>query len=162
VLRVRPLALALSLVCLCLSLSLSSAQELLNTEPKELNDRSFFDFVGKSRPVVVEFYSPSCPHCHRFVPIYEQLAMDYASVPVLIAKVDGTRYSKLTSQYQVSGYPAFRFFPAGSVQSHDFSGEPTYRSVKAFIEAGLGNRGPVGRARFQARRNPANDNQLNA
>lgn len=41
----------------------------------EISATSFHtEVIESDEPVVVEFYSNSCPHCMRFKPIYEKLA----------------------------------------------------------------------------------------
>jgi thioredoxin 1 len=41
----------------------------------EISAASFHsEVVDADEPVVVEFYSDSCPHCTRFKPVYEELS----------------------------------------------------------------------------------------
>lgn len=54
----------------------------------EISASSFHDNVIHVRkPVVVEFYSHSCPHCIKFAPVYSQLS-DALDGEVRLAKID--------------------------------------------------------------------------
>jgi thioredoxin 1 len=46
--------------------------------------------VHARKPIVVEFYSHSCPHCIKFAPVYSQLA-DALDGEVRLARIDVIR-----------------------------------------------------------------------
>ena len=57
----------------------------------ELSANSFHKTVMHAKkPVVVEFYSHSCPHCIKFAPVYSQLA-DVLNGEVRLARIDVIR-----------------------------------------------------------------------
>lgn len=57
----------------------------------ELSARSFHrNVMHTERPVLVEFYSHSCPHCIKFAPVYSELA-DALDGEVRFAKIDVIR-----------------------------------------------------------------------
>jgi protein disulfide-isomerase A6 len=50
---------------------------------------------------------------------------------VVVAKVDADKYRDLGTDYGVSGFPTFKFFPKGSTTAEDYNGG---REAKDFIE----------------------------
>jgi thioredoxin 2 len=79
----------------------------------EITDRTFNDevltFPG---PVLLDFYSNSCPHCHTLTPILNQMAKDYAG-RVKIAKLNIERSPTTASRYDVMSTPTIIFFKEG-------------------------------------------------
>lgn len=65
------------------------------------------------QPVMVDFYSNSCPPCRKLAPTVEELAEEYEGRAV-IAKVNVAHASELARQYGVQGIPAVIFFNGGS------------------------------------------------
>ncbi|MCI0382201.1 MAG: FAD-dependent oxidoreductase [Chlamydiae bacterium] len=64
---------------------------------------------NSSNPVLVEFYSPSCPPCKKIASLFEEKANQYSS-KFQFVKVDGTQFSKLLSKYDVEGFPTLIVF----------------------------------------------------
>jgi thioredoxin 1 len=56
------------------------------------------------QPVLVDFYSPHCPPCHRLAPIVDKLAEDYEGRAV-VAKVDVQKLPQIAQQFGVYGTP---------------------------------------------------------
>ncbi len=65
------------------------------------------------QPVMVDFYSDSCPPCRRLAPTVEELAEDYQGRAV-ICKVNVVHAPELAQQYGVQAIPAVIFFEKGS------------------------------------------------
>jgi len=74
------------------------------------------DFVEKALqselPVLVDFYSDTCPPCRKLSPLISELAGEFAGRAV-VAKVNVNALSGLTGQHQISGIPAVLFFVNG-------------------------------------------------
>lgn len=64
------------------------------------------------RPVLVDFYSNSCPPCRRLAPIVETLAEDYSG-RALVYKVNVDHTPALAQRYGIRGIPAVLFFNGG-------------------------------------------------
>ncbi|KAH9216900.1 thioredoxin-like protein [Leptodontidium sp. 2 PMI_412] len=113
-----------------------------------LNDKTFKEKVGAEQDVIVAFTAPWCGHCKTLAPIWEKVALDFASEEgVLIAKVDAEAdNAKATAQDQgVSSYPTIKFFPKGSTTPEAYSGGRTEADLVAFMNSKAGtHRAPGG------------------
>lgn len=79
----------------------------------ETTDRTFNDEVMTfPGPVLLEFYSNACPHCHTLTPILNQLASEYAG-RAKIAKLNIERSPMTASRYDVMSTPTIIFFKEG-------------------------------------------------
>ncbi|KAI9499542.1 thioredoxin-like protein [Zychaea mexicana] len=79
-------------------------------------DTKNFDTIVKDpkQNVLVEFYAPWCGHCKNLAPIYEKVANAFANEPnCKVAKIDADSEREIGTQYDVSGFPTIKFFPAG-------------------------------------------------
>ncbi len=63
-------------------------------------------------PVVVEFYSPTCPHCARLTPIFQRLSTEYGD-KMTFAIVNVVESRDLAEGYGIMGVPTVKFFCDG-------------------------------------------------
>ena len=83
--------------------------------PVELSDHEFHDFVkSATKPVMVDFYSPSCGPCQTMLPIVNLMARDHINRNI-VAKVDTSKNQQITSFFNIRGVPTFMFFSKGSL-----------------------------------------------
>jgi thioredoxin 2 len=83
--------------------------------PVELDDSSFTAFISQaSKPVMVDFFSPTCGPCRTMSPVVDSLAKKYAG-RVILAKLDTSRNQTVPSQYQIRGVPTLIFFKNGQM-----------------------------------------------
>ena len=83
--------------------------------PVDVTDSSFDAVVRSSaRPVLVEFWSPTCGHCLRMAPVLDELALELTG-RVVVAKLDVTRNPRTSSLYEIRGTPAFVLIKGGQV-----------------------------------------------
>jgi thioredoxin 1 len=68
--------------------------------------------LNATAPVLVDFYSNSCPPCRQLAPTVEQLAEEYEGRAV-VCKVNVEKAQALTRQYGIQGIPAVLFFKQG-------------------------------------------------
>lgn len=68
--------------------------------------------LNAGQPVLVDFYSNSCPPCRRLAPTIETLAEEYEGRAV-VCKVNVGRVPDLARQYGIQGIPAVLFFTGG-------------------------------------------------
>jgi len=79
----------------------------------ELNDSNWEKSVEKGeKPVMVMFYSISCPHCMAMEPHFEKYADEFKD-KVVFARVNAANNPITTSRYGVMGTPTFKFFCNG-------------------------------------------------
>ncbi|OPX73048.1 MAG: Thioredoxin [Methanoregulaceae archaeon PtaU1.Bin059] len=79
----------------------------------EVTDRTWEDTVERSQlPVLVMFYSPTCPHCRTMEPYVREFAREYGKT-VLFARVDITSSQWTAERYGVRSTPTFKFFCSG-------------------------------------------------
>lgn len=64
------------------------------------------------QPVLVDFYSNSCPPCRQLAPTIETLAEEYAGRAV-VCKINVEHVPDLAQQYGIQGIPAVVFFTGG-------------------------------------------------
>jgi len=79
------------------------------------------------KPVVVEFYTPTCPHCARLTPIFKRLSSEYED-KLKFAMVNAAGNVGLAQGWGVMGVPTLKFF---------CSGRPVYEIVGHREEAEL-------------------------
>ncbi|XP_070702014.1 protein disulfide isomerase family A, member 8 [Pempheris klunzingeri] len=75
---------------------------------------SFDDIVNDpDKDVLIQFYSPSCPHCKKLEPVYTELAHTLYSEPnIVIAKMNAAD-NDVPLGYDVHGYPTIFLAPVG-------------------------------------------------
>ena len=67
-------------------------------------------YVWWSSLLSCQFYAPWCGHCRKLEPTYHQvyLTLRQQSSPVRVAKIDATRYSGVSSEFDVRGFPTIK------------------------------------------------------
>lgn len=79
--------------------------------------------------------APWCGHCKQLAPIWDELAEKYKdNADVVIAKMDST--ANEVEEVKVQSFPTLKFFPKGSDEVIDYSGERTLEAFVKFIESG--------------------------
>lgn len=82
---------------------------------------TFEDIVlDPDRDVLLEVYSPTCPHCRRFSPVYERFAaalsetgaLDEEDGTITIARLNGLANEVDPEMLEVPGFPTFVLFRA--------------------------------------------------
>ncbi len=79
----------------------------------ELNDAKWEKSVEKEeKPVMVMFYSTSCPHCQAMEPHFEKYANEFKD-KVVFANVNVADNPITVGRYGIMGTPTFKFFCKG-------------------------------------------------
>lgn len=84
------------------------------TELTSTNEKEIF---ATDKPLVVEFYSPSCVHCKK---TEAGLVENAADENVLIAKCDITAEPALAERYDVTALPTLLFIKNGEIKERLF------------------------------------------
>ncbi|KAG8004780.1 Protein disulfide-isomerase A3 [Nibea albiflora] len=75
---------------------------------------SFDDVVNDpDKDVLIQFYSPSCPHCKKLEPVYRELADALSSDPSIVVSKMNAVDNDVPLGYDVQGYPTIYFAPVG-------------------------------------------------
>ena len=83
--------------------------------PVQLDDSSFQGLIRQaSKPVMVDFFSPSCGPCRMLSPVIDAMARKFYG-RVIIAKLDTSRYHMAASQYRIRGVPTLLLFKNGEL-----------------------------------------------
>ena len=83
--------------------------------PVELDDSDFQGFINRvSKPVMVDFFSPTCGPCRMLAPTIDSMAKKFFG-RVIIAKLDTSRNQTAAAQYKIRGVPTLLFFKNGEL-----------------------------------------------
>ena len=101
----------------------------------DVSDLSFDHDVleqSKTIPVLVDFWSPTCPPCMMLKPILEKLEQEFEGKFVLVkARVD--QAINAARQYGVQGIPSVKLFKNSEVVA-EFVGAMPEQQVKEWLE----------------------------
>ncbi len=79
----------------------------------EANDSNFQQEVLQSeKPVIVDFWSPSCGPCLQFAPTFDKLAEEYWDKARFV-KVNVAENMETPSKFGIAAVPTFIFFKDG-------------------------------------------------
>ncbi|KAI7753760.1 hypothetical protein M8C21_007182 [Ambrosia artemisiifolia] len=81
----------------------------------ELDESNFDSAVSSLDFIFVDFYAPWCGHCKRLSPELDKAApiLSGLKTPVVIAKIDADKYSRIASKYKIYGFPTLKLFMHG-------------------------------------------------
>uniref|UniRef100_A0A3Q3XBN6 Protein disulfide-isomerase n=1 Tax=Mola mola TaxID=94237 RepID=A0A3Q3XBN6_MOLML len=65
------------------------------------------------KDVLIQFYSPSCPHCKKLEPVYRELAEKLDVDPNIVVAQMNAADNDVPLGYDVHGFPTVYFAPAG-------------------------------------------------
>lgn len=118
----------------------ASPAQMQSAVIKVTSAAQFDDLVKKSTtPIIVDFKAVWCGPCHRFAPIFEQAAKDFAG-KVTFVQVDVDDVPDLSNRYNIQYIPNVKLFNAGNTTPVAESGG--FRDVNA-IKGWLKNQANV-------------------
>ncbi|KAI5063402.1 hypothetical protein GOP47_0021949 [Adiantum capillus-veneris] len=93
----------------------AQGDEEQNGRVLELTDATFDAAIAKHDYILVDFYAPWCFHCKKLSPELDVAAPGLAerSPPIVLAKLNAEKYTKIASRFDVRGYPTLKFFIHG-------------------------------------------------
>lgn len=99
----------------------------------EFNDGNFEEKVLKAdKPVLVDFFTPTCGPCRKLAPTIDKLAGELADVAVL-GKANVADNMELAVTYQISAVPTLILFKGGK-EVHRSMGVMSEADLKKLIE----------------------------
>ncbi|TKY51513.1 disulfide-isomerase 5-2 [Spatholobus suberectus] len=80
-----------------------------------LDESNFDSAIASFDHILVDFYAPWCGHCKRLSPELDAAAPVLAALkePIVIAKVDADKHTRLAKKYDVDAYPTILLFNHG-------------------------------------------------
>ncbi len=99
-----------------------------------LEEEELDGFIKKKPVLMVEVYSPTCPHCKALAPEYEKAAETAVTSKkgYTFAKIDATANPGINQKLLVSGYPTLRLFVNGV--RIDYDGNRTADAMLSFMD----------------------------
>jgi thioredoxin 2 len=83
--------------------------------PVELDDATLSGFISQtSKPVMVDFFSPTCGPCRMLAPTIDTMAKKFFG-RLIIAKLDTSQNQMAAAQYKIRGVPTLLFFKDGQL-----------------------------------------------
>ncbi|GMH00329.1 hypothetical protein Nepgr_002168 [Nepenthes gracilis] len=95
--------------------SISADQIAIDGRVIELDESNFDSAISSFDYLLVDFYAPWCGHCKKLSPELDAAAPVLAGLkePIVIAKVNADKYTRLASKYDIDGYPTLKIFMHG-------------------------------------------------
>jgi thioredoxin-like negative regulator of GroEL len=102
-----------------------------------LDDRDFaqqgqFLRMNSARPVLLAILSPSCPWCHKVVPVLAKLSLEQNFIVAVVYVNQSQIASRILHSTMIPGVPAF-FAYKNSRLVDVYKGERTFSKMKEFI-----------------------------
>ncbi|KAK1436470.1 hypothetical protein QVD17_02250 [Tagetes erecta] len=107
--------LVILMIALCIVSPIYCDEFKVNGKVLELHESNFDAAVSSFDCVLVDFYAPWCGHCKRLSPELDKAAPVLSGLkkPVVVAKIDADKYSRIASKYDIDGFPTLKIFLHG-------------------------------------------------
>ena len=91
--------------------------------------------LGSKEPVLVDFYTDSCPPCRMMAPLLQEMEAE-AKGQFKVVKIDAATEMQLASQFRVNSVPAFFVFTDGKCVGQTL-GSKSKAHMKKWLEDSL-------------------------
>ncbi|KAJ5975548.1 hypothetical protein N7481_009255 [Penicillium waksmanii] len=106
--------------------------ELVESNTVSLTKDTFHDFIETHDLVLVNFYSPSCGHCQKLAPKYEEAARELKENNVPLVKVNCMEDLEFCRDMDIGWWPKMEVF-RGLESREPYLGDRTTESIVAFM-----------------------------
>ncbi len=90
------------------------------------------EVLGSKEPVLVDFYTDSCPPCRIMAPVLQEMETE-ANGQYKVVKIDAGVEGQLASSFRVNSVPAFFIFADGKCIGQTL-GAKSKNSMKKWLE----------------------------
>ncbi|KAL4280185.1 hypothetical protein GQ457_03G029160 [Hibiscus cannabinus] len=96
-------------------ISLTADEFKVDGKVLELDESNFDSAISSFDFILVDFYAPWCSHCKHLSPQLDEAAPVLAGLkePIVIAKVNADKFTRLASKHDVDAYPTLKLFIHG-------------------------------------------------
>ncbi|XP_048488599.1 protein disulfide-isomerase A5 isoform X2 [Plutella xylostella] len=109
------------------------------SQVRHLNENNFRSSLRKIKHGIVMFYAPWCGHCKSAKPEFTRAAEAFADeLAVAFAAVDCTAAATLCQNYNVMGYPTFKYISYYDKSISDYNGGRKEEDFVSFIKKQMG------------------------
>lgn len=95
----------------------------MSTIDNPATDKTLIEYLGESKPLLVEFYNPDKECCRAMEQVMTELRSRVGD-EANILQIDGTKSEDLMSEYKVSTYPTYILFKDGAEAWRDSGRKP--------------------------------------
>jgi len=114
----------------------AAAVDQLGPNEVKLTPSNFDEITKKAGVVLIDVYSPTCPHCQKIAPILTELSNEYVGkliVGKMSVEINENRDFILAREKDFQYVPAIWIYQDGVVKE-SFTGEKTKEEFKALID----------------------------
>lgn len=87
-------------------------------------------------PVFIKFWSPYCPHCREFSPIWNEFS-NISNDDIIIADVDCIKQPKICDKYNVESYPTVKWIHPSKNIEIEYLFERSIEELQLFVDSQL-------------------------
>lgn len=110
----------------------NTASEIGEGEIKLTCDNFKSEVEDSKGVIMVDMYSPTCPHCQKIGPVISELAKEIQG-KYKVGKINVLAYSSIGTKYEIESVPALLFFKDGK-EVKRLIGEQTKEKMLATLE----------------------------
>jgi thioredoxin 1 len=98
----------------------------------DVTDDTLDGYLSQGKPVVLEFYTKSCPYCVKMEPELSELNAKYSN-KILVLKMNAELYPGTASAYKIQGVPTLLFFDAEGKLKKASPGYRKYSEIEGLL-----------------------------
>jgi thioredoxin 1 len=103
----------------------SSPAESSISEVRDIDPQDLATFLSQGAPIILEFYTNSCPWCVRLLPELEKLQEEFGE-SIVVLKMNAEKYWEEARKYNIRGVPTLVVFDNDGHEQAILGGYRTY------------------------------------